>query len=269
MHTDQSVRSRAPSHFGAKRASLRVGALLALLVLMPLPGSASESANERREGVDKVKDSAKVVREIMGASDKAIPSDLLQSAECVAVFPNVIKGAFIFGGSGGSGCVVARDPKTGRFGQPLFLKIGGGSVGFQIGASSTDFVLMGMNDDAQSSIAKGEWTARRRRGGRRRAGRSIREGGHRLEARLPVPLLLTQQGGVRGCRSRWFEDQSRSRSQSGVLRSGRDGRTDSDRRRPPRSAVRERSLGACDDARTLRSFEGMTRSADLGTGPGA
>jgi lipid-binding SYLF domain-containing protein len=108
--------------------------------------------------VKKVQDGVKVIREIMGAKDRGIPDELLEDAECVAIFPNVIKGAFIFGGSGGSGCAVTRNPRTGKFGQPLFLKIGGGSVGFQIGASSTDFLLMGLNRDSQQTLMKGEWT---------------------------------------------------------------------------------------------------------------
>ncbi len=140
------------------RTTLRVLALGALVALLALPGLAADAANDRRESLSKVQDAAKVVRQIMGAKDKRIPDDLLKEAVCVAVFPNVIKGAFIVGGSGGRGCAVARDPKTGRFGQPLFLKIGSGSVGFQIGGSSTDLILVGLNRDAQATLAKGEWT---------------------------------------------------------------------------------------------------------------
>ena len=160
MHTDRSRLPRGVSAGAQKRAGFRLVVLLALVALVALPGFASESATvkERREGITKVQGAAKVVRQIMDAKDRAIPDELLEDAECVAVFPDVIKGAFIVGGSGGSGCAVTRDPTTGRFGQPLFLKIGGGSVGFQIGASSTDFLLMGVNRDAQQTLTKGEWT---------------------------------------------------------------------------------------------------------------
>jgi lipid-binding SYLF domain-containing protein len=133
-------------------------ALLATLIVLTIPGIAADAAKDRREGVSKVQDAATVVREIMGAKDKALPDELLEDAVCVAIFPNVIKGAFIVSGSGGSGCAVARDPRTGRFGQPLFLKIGGGSLGFQIGGSSTDFLLVGLNRHAQETLTKGEWT---------------------------------------------------------------------------------------------------------------
>jgi lipid-binding SYLF domain-containing protein len=133
------------------------GLALAAFLVPPAP-AADTPAKERSEAVDKVQKSAKVVTEVMRADDKAIPRDLLKDAECVAVFPNVIKGAFILGGSGGSGCAVCRNAQTGRFyDTPVFLKIGGGSVGFQIGGSSTDFILMGVNRDSQESLAKGEF----------------------------------------------------------------------------------------------------------------
>lgn len=158
MRTDRSELSRRVSASVRKLASFRLSVLLALLVFVALPVIASDSAKQRRDGISKVRDASKVVRQIMDAKDGGVSLQLLDDAECVAVFPNVIKGAFIFGGSGGNGCAVARDPLSGKFGQPLFLKIGGGSVGFQIGGSSTDFLLMGVNRDAQQTLTKGEWT---------------------------------------------------------------------------------------------------------------
>ena len=158
MLSDRSARAPRARAAAMKRVRFHIVVLVALLALVAMPGIAANGLKERRDGVAKVKDASKVVREIMGAKDKSIPDNLLEDAECVAIFPNVIKGAFIFGGAGGSGCAVARDPLTGRFGQPLFLKIGGGSVGFQIGASSTDFLLMGVNRDALRTLTKGEWT---------------------------------------------------------------------------------------------------------------
>ena len=144
--------------FSLDRTTLRALALVALVTLLALPGLAADAAKDRREALSKAQDAANVVRDIMGAKDRALPDELLENAVCVAVFPNVIKGAFIVGGSGGSGCAVVRDPGTGRFGLPLFLKIGGGSVGFQIGGSSTDFLLVGLNREAQDTLRKGEWT---------------------------------------------------------------------------------------------------------------
>jgi lipid-binding SYLF domain-containing protein len=88
-------------------------------------------------------DAAKVFRQIMGAPDQGIPRDLLDKAEAIVVFPGVKKAAFIVGGSGGQG-VVSRRAKGG-WSEPAFLNLGGGSIGAQIGAQSTDYVLLIMN----------------------------------------------------------------------------------------------------------------------------
>ena len=63
-----------------------------------------------KEGASQAAKSSKVLTEIMGTPDKGIPSDLLAKAECVAVFPNVIKGGFIVGGQGGRGVASCRTP---------------------------------------------------------------------------------------------------------------------------------------------------------------
>jgi lipid-binding SYLF domain-containing protein len=89
-------------------------------------------------------DAAKVFSEIMGAPDKAIPHDLLDRAEAVAVFPGVVKAAFIIGGQGGQGVISRRT--AGGWSSPAFFNLGGGSFGAQIGAEKTDYVLLIMND---------------------------------------------------------------------------------------------------------------------------
>src|SRR5438309_6321162 len=88
----------------------------------------------------------------MNVPDKAIPQGLLDKAEAIAVFPGVIKAGFIVGGRGGRGVISRR---TGRsWSAPAFFNLGGGSVGLQIGASSTDFVLLFMNNDALNGLLK-------------------------------------------------------------------------------------------------------------------
>jgi lipid-binding SYLF domain-containing protein len=89
---------------------------------------------------------------VMGAPDKAIPQDLLARAKAVAVFPHVIKAAFLVGGEGGRGCVSRRT--NAGWSDPVFFRAGGGSVGPQLGVSATDFVLLFMNDDAVSGLMK-------------------------------------------------------------------------------------------------------------------
>jgi lipid-binding SYLF domain-containing protein len=88
----------------------------------------------------------------MHTPDKAIPRDLLARAKAIAVFPQVIKAAFLVGGEGGRG-VVSRRTRTG-WSDPVFFRAGGGSVGPQIGASATDIVLVFMNDDAVNELMK-------------------------------------------------------------------------------------------------------------------
>jgi SH3 domain-containing YSC84-like protein 1 len=105
---------------------------------------------EMRDAASQSQKSARVFREIMGAPDKAIPKDILDNATCVAVFPQVIKAGFIVGGRGGRGVASCRT-KTGWSG-PIFLNMGGGSFGLQIGAQATDFILLFMNEGGMNKL---------------------------------------------------------------------------------------------------------------------
>ena len=93
---------------------------------------------------------AQVFQEIMNAPDQGIPQDLLESAKCIAIIPGDVKFAFIFGGSYGRGLATCRAGHG--WSAPMFVAIDGGSVGYQIGGSSTDIVLLFMNDHALHSL---------------------------------------------------------------------------------------------------------------------
>ncbi|HXG63925.1 MAG TPA: lipid-binding SYLF domain-containing protein [Blastocatellia bacterium] len=95
-------------------------------------------------------EAAKVLNEIMGAPDKAIPKNILDDAACVAVFPSTIKGGFIIGAQKGDGVVSCRTA-TG-WSAPAFLDMAGGSVGAQIGGQSTDYVLLFMNREGVNKL---------------------------------------------------------------------------------------------------------------------
>jgi len=85
-----------------------------------------------------------VLDEVMGASDRSIPLNILEQATCVAVVPGMVKGAFIFGAQYGQGVVTCR---TGHgWSAPVFIRMAGGSFGFQIGAQSTDLMLVAVNE---------------------------------------------------------------------------------------------------------------------------
>lgn len=91
---------------------------------------------------ERVENSTDVINEIMGIPEKGIPSDLLKCCRAIAIFPNVLKGAFIFGAEGGKGVICAHNPETGKWSAPAFFSIGAGSWGLQIGAQSIDLVLV-------------------------------------------------------------------------------------------------------------------------------
>ncbi|MGI8734855.1 MAG: lipid-binding SYLF domain-containing protein [Pyrinomonadaceae bacterium] len=95
-------------------------------------------------------EAAKVFTQIMNVRDKAIPKELLDKAEAIAVFPGVIKAAFIFGGRGGQG-VISKRQKNG-WSAPAFFNLGGGSFGAQIGAQKNDYVFLIMNEDGVKGL---------------------------------------------------------------------------------------------------------------------
>jgi lipid-binding SYLF domain-containing protein len=86
----------------------------------------------------------------MCVPEKAIPQELLNKAEAIGVFPGVIKAGFIVGGRGGQGVISRRNGST--WSPPAFFNLGGASIGLQIGAASTDFVLLFMNEDALKGL---------------------------------------------------------------------------------------------------------------------
>jgi lipid-binding SYLF domain-containing protein len=97
------------------------------------------------------KEAAEVVRTVMSVPDRAIPRELLEGAEAVAVCPGVLKAAFIVGGRKGD-CVISRRTVKRQWGAPVFYNMTGGSVGAQIGGSKTDYVLLFMNEEALKGL---------------------------------------------------------------------------------------------------------------------
>jgi len=119
-------------------------ASLALLVTL------TAVASDREDDVNRTHKAAQVFREIMNTPDQGIPHDLLDSAKCIAIIPGDVKFAFIFGGSYGRGLATCRTHHG--WSAPMFVAIDGGSVGYQIGGSSTDLVMLFMNDHALQSL---------------------------------------------------------------------------------------------------------------------
>jgi SH3 domain-containing YSC84-like protein 1 len=130
-------------------------ALIALLSVASPALSRDEHSAKSKAAAEQSAKAAKVFDEIMQAPDMAIPRDLLARAKAIAVFPQVIKASFVVGGEGGRGVVSRRTPQG--WSDPVFFRAGGPSFGWQAGASSTDFVLLLMNDDAVSHLMKDQF----------------------------------------------------------------------------------------------------------------
>ena len=107
-------------------------------------------ASDREDDIGRVEKAGRVFHEIMATPDRGIPRDLLEKAKCVAIIPGEEKLAFIFGGNYGKGVATCRTANG--WSAPMFVAVGGGSVGFQIGGSFTDVVMLFMNDHALQSL---------------------------------------------------------------------------------------------------------------------
>jgi lipid-binding SYLF domain-containing protein len=127
----------------------RIFALLLAVSTITLPVSA---AGDKKE-TDRLENCGTVLREILDIPDD-IPQDLIDKAECVIVYPSVLKAAFIVGGSYGRGAMTCRTGEhfTGPWSAPSMMALEGGSVGFQLGGQATDFVLLVMNPRGARSI---------------------------------------------------------------------------------------------------------------------
>ena len=118
------------------------------------------------------------LREIMGSPDRGIPRDLIDKAQCVVIVPDLLKGAFLFGGKYGRGYALCRHGNG--WSAPAAMRIEGGSFGFQLGGSSTDLIMLIMN----------------RRGMERLLGDKFTIGGEAAAAAGPVGRMTTAQTDV-------------------------------------------------------------------------
>ena len=128
--------------------------LLSLGMLFALTGAPMLAARpDNDKETDRLENAGMVMEEIMNIPDD-IPQDLLDKAECVIVFPSVLKAAFVVGGSYGRGAMACRSGEhfTGPWGAPSMMALEGGSLGFQLGGQATDFVLLVMNPRGATAI---------------------------------------------------------------------------------------------------------------------
>src|ERR1700678_253622 len=127
-------------------------ALLCVCLVLACTAFASSSREDLQARVDAAKT---VLDQIMAAKDSTIPLNILQQATCVGVVPGLIKGAFLVGAQYGQGVVTCR---TGHgWSGPVFIRMAGGSFGFQIGGQSTDLILVAVNDRGLQDLLKSKF----------------------------------------------------------------------------------------------------------------
>ena len=129
--------------------------LIAVLIGIPamFTPTALRADDDTTKDEDRIKNAGQVVKEIMNIPDD-IPQSIIDKADCVIVFPSVLKAAFIVGASYGRGVMTCRrgDDFNGRWGAPSMMALEGASFGFQAGGQATDFVLLVMNQDGAKGI---------------------------------------------------------------------------------------------------------------------
>lgn len=127
--------------------------LLAALAMTPL--LAKDKSNEPVKRLD---EAASVFTEIMATPDKGIPEDMLANAHCIVIVPGMKTAAFLVGGKYGKGYLSCRNKSGSGWSAPGTVRIEGGSVGFQIGGSETDLIMLVMNERGMSKLLSSKFT---------------------------------------------------------------------------------------------------------------
>jgi len=133
--------------------SILAALLMATLIAAPVMFTPTVRADDTTKDEDRIRNAGQVVKEIMNIPDN-IPQSLIDKADCVIVFPSVLKAAFIVGASYGRGVMTCRrgDEFNGPWSAPSMMALEGASFGFQAGGQATDFVLLVMNDQGANGI---------------------------------------------------------------------------------------------------------------------
>jgi lipid-binding SYLF domain-containing protein len=138
-------------HTKVIRATLAIFLLITLCGVLIVPALGQQNARTK-DAARHTGDASEAFSDVMNVKDKAIPRELLNKAEAIAVFPGVLKAAFLVGGRGGQG-VISRRVKGG-WSAPAFFNLSGGSFGPQFGAQKTDYILLIMNTEGMNGLLK-------------------------------------------------------------------------------------------------------------------
>jgi lipid-binding SYLF domain-containing protein len=134
---------------------MRWVSLTVALAIVCAPLQAADTTTKTAERLD---DSASLFAEIMSTPDRAIPQELLERAQCVVIVPELKKAAFVVGAKYGRGFAVCRGAAGAGWGPPAAIRIEGGSVGFQVGISSTDVLMLVMNKRGMRRLSSSKFT---------------------------------------------------------------------------------------------------------------
>jgi SH3 domain-containing YSC84-like protein 1 len=129
-----------------------------VLALAGAMSTATFAADREAKVEDRLDASADALTDMMRASDRGIPQDLIDKARCVVVIPGMKKAGFIIGAKYGRGFAVCRRAGGVGWSAPAAMRVEGGSVGFQIGGSDTDVVLLVMNDRGMKHLLADKFT---------------------------------------------------------------------------------------------------------------
>src|SRR4051794_4083650 len=111
-----------------------------------------------KDSVKRLQESAAVFSEVMAAPDKGIPQEMLENAHCIVIVPGLKTAAFVFGGKYGKGYLSCRNKGAAGWSAPATVRIEGGSVGFQIGGSQTDLIMLVMNERGADKLLSSKFT---------------------------------------------------------------------------------------------------------------
>jgi lipid-binding SYLF domain-containing protein len=111
-----------------------------------------------KEPANRLREAASVFSEVMATPDKGIPQDLLEKAHCIVIVPGLKTGAFLVGGKYGKGYLSCRNKSGPGWSAPATVRIEGGSVGFQIGGSTTDLIMLVMSERGADKLLSSKFT---------------------------------------------------------------------------------------------------------------
>src|SRR5260370_23356953 len=132
--------------------------LITFTLAMALGCSTLPAKDDKTKNADRLEDSASLLSEIMSAPDKSIPQDLFNKSYCIVLVPGLKKGAIGFGGKYGRGFALCRAANGEGWGPPAAMRVEGGSFGLQLGFSSSDVVLLIMNEKGMKKLTQSKFT---------------------------------------------------------------------------------------------------------------